>query len=153
MRASVYKNPSTKPSCYVSHYNNKTTQESYVLLSRISEFSIHSNWLMIMRILVIRFISVTCRKFMTSAWSYPGGVENDSPVADCGRIKVRNSPAYNSEATNIRRFISTPLTGPSVWWLDSRQTCLYFTHKPAPCLCVCVCEATAEANLKQRVPG
>jgi hypothetical protein len=102
---------------------------------------------------MIRLLSDTCRKFMTSTWSYPGG-EKDSPVVDFGGIKLRNSPAYNSEATNIRRFISTPLTGPNLWWLDSQQPFLYFTHKPALCLCVCVCvcEATAEANLKQWVP-
>jgi hypothetical protein len=75
----------------------------------------------------------------------------DFPVVDFGGIKLRNSPAYNSEARNIRRFISTSLRGPNLWWLDSEQPCLYFTHKPA--LCLCVCEATVQANLKLWVPG
>ena len=72
-------------------------------------------------------------------------------MVDFGGIKLRNSPAYNSERTNIGRFISTPLTGPNLWRLDSGQRCFCFAHKAVlcVCLCVCVCEATAEADFKK----
>jgi len=72
----------------------------------------------------------------------------DSPVVDFGGIKLRNSPAYNSERTNIRRFISTPLTGPNLWRLDSEQPCFCFAHKAVLCF-VCMCVKLLQRQILQ----